>query len=168
METTQSNHNKNISTLIHASTYSKYFFPLGNFIFPLALWLSNKNRIFVDKHGKQCLNFQISMFLYVSALAMIGFFGTLFFLATENAEKIEMSFDPFSLQYIHEIMPFFIFIGILAILFLMLFIFEICCVVQASVRASDGKSFHYPLSIPFIPMDRSGKKWSATLKTETL
>jgi len=31
-------HQKNLSTFIHLSTFSKWIFPFGNFIAPLILW----------------------------------------------------------------------------------------------------------------------------------
>ncbi|MCB0428324.1 MAG: DUF4870 domain-containing protein, partial [Mangrovimonas sp.] len=33
---------KNIATFIHLSTFSRFFFPLGNIIGPLVLWVINK------------------------------------------------------------------------------------------------------------------------------
>ncbi|HET8839371.1 MAG TPA: DUF4870 domain-containing protein [Flavobacteriaceae bacterium] len=168
METHISNQNKNIGTLIHASTFSKYFFPFGNFIFPLVFWLSNKNKAFIDAHGKQCLNFQISVTLYAVILATLGFFGTIFSLLSSNSENIRQSFDPLNFQYLSEVMPFFIFLGIMATLFIALFIFEIICVLQASVRASEGKAYNYPICIHFIQQNSSKNEWPTTLKTETL
>ncbi len=165
METDRSTHIKNISTLIHASTFSKYFFPFGNFIFPLALWLSNKNKAFVNAHGRQCLNFQISTFLYAAVLAFMGFLGVVFFFATANQD---FSFDPFTMRSLPNAIPFFIFIGIIGVLFFGLFVLEICCVIQASVKASEGRPYKYPISIPFIPANSSEKEWFTTLKTEAL
>lgn len=168
MKTTVSTQNKNIGTLIHASTFSKYFFPFGNFIFPLALWLGHKNKAFINAHGTQSLNFQISVTLYAVILATIGFFGTIFSLLSSNSESIRKSFDPLNFQYLSEAMPFFIFMGIIATLFIALFIFEIICVLQASVRASEGKTYNYPICIHFIQQNSSKNEWSTTLKTETL
>ena len=43
--------------------------PFGNIIGPLAVWMFKRNEFaFVDVHGKEALNFQISMTLY----ALIG------------------------------------------------------------------------------------------------
>ena len=77
MATTLTKHERNLSAIIHASTFSKYFIPFGNFIFPLILWTANKKEYeFVDYNGKQALNFQISMLLYsiVASLITIPFF----------------------------------------------------------------------------------------------
>lgn len=59
------------------------FIPLGNIIAPLVLWLMKREESsFVDHHGKECLNFQISMLLYLLIsfalwLVVIGFFVTI-------------------------------------------------------------------------------------------
>jgi len=66
------NHQKNIATFIHLSTFSRFIFPLGNFIGPLILWTVNKDKSeFIDQHGKQALNFQISMLLYAIILGTL-------------------------------------------------------------------------------------------------
>ena len=77
MATTITKHERNLSAIIHASMFSKYFIPFGNFILPLILWTANKKEhAFVDYNGKQALNFQISMLLYsiVAGLVTIPFF----------------------------------------------------------------------------------------------
>lgn len=76
MATTITKHERNLSAIIHASMFSKYFIPFGNFILPLILWTANKKQHeFVDYNGKQSLNFQISMLLYsiVAGLITIPF-----------------------------------------------------------------------------------------------
>ncbi|MFT6731707.1 MAG: putative Tic20 family protein, partial [Glaciecola sp.] len=59
------NHQKNIATFIHLSTFSRFIIPLGNFIGPIVLWIMNKDKSdFIDTHGKQAINFQMSILLY--------------------------------------------------------------------------------------------------------
>ena len=66
-------HQKNIATFIHLSTFSRFIIPLGNFIGPIILWVSNKDKSeFVDAHGKQAINFQISILLYAIILGTIS------------------------------------------------------------------------------------------------
>ena len=63
----------NTATFIHLSSLSQYFFPFGNFIFPLLIWSSKKNESeFIDYNGKQVLNFQLSFFIYSLVLGMIA------------------------------------------------------------------------------------------------
>ena len=49
-------------------------------------------------------------------------------------------------------MPFMIFTGIVIVLGLGLFFLEILCVINAAVRAGEGKIYHYPLTINFIQL----------------
>src|SRR5690606_11835489 len=73
MTKTLTKHERNLSAFIHASTFSKYFIPFGNFILPLVLWTANKKDCeFVDYNGKQALNFQISLLLYSILLGIIS------------------------------------------------------------------------------------------------
>ncbi len=46
--------------------------PFGNIIVPLGIWLAKKDDSpFVDDHGKESLNFQITMMIYFSAAAVL-------------------------------------------------------------------------------------------------
>ena len=66
-------HTKNLATFIHLSTFSRFFIPFGNFIGPIILWTVNKDKSeFVDKHGKQAINFQISVLLYAILIGTIS------------------------------------------------------------------------------------------------
>ncbi|MBS0207413.1 MAG: DUF4870 domain-containing protein [Planctomycetes bacterium] len=47
--------------------------PVGNVIGPLVIWLIKRNESgFVDAHGKESLNFQISITLYLLVMIAIG------------------------------------------------------------------------------------------------
>ena len=70
METTN---DKNTATFTHLSALTQYFIPFGNYIFPILIWTSKKDKSeFVDFHGKQVLNFQLSLLLYSLTLIMIA------------------------------------------------------------------------------------------------
>lgn len=48
--------------------------PFGNIIGPLIVWLIKKDQMpFVDQEGKEALNFQISIFIYVSVSGLLTF-----------------------------------------------------------------------------------------------
>lgn len=60
----------------HLSALCGYIFPFGNIIAPLALWLFKGRQIpQVDQHGKEALNFQISMTLYMFASMLLMLVG---------------------------------------------------------------------------------------------
>lgn len=70
METTNE---KSLATFTHLSTLSQYCIPFGNYIFPILIWSTNKDKSeFVDFNGKQVLNFQLSILLYSLILAVIA------------------------------------------------------------------------------------------------
>ena len=102
--------------LCHASALLGVFlhFP-GHLLGPLIVWLAKRDDSpEIDAHGKESLNFQISMLIYnaiaaVFCLVLIGFF-------------------------------------FLAILWVLNALF----VIIASIQASDGKLYRYPMTIRFI------------------
>ena len=60
--------------LCHLSVFAAHFIPLGNIIAPLIIWLIKKEESpFVDFHGKEVLNFQISLLIYF-AIAFVLIF----------------------------------------------------------------------------------------------
>jgi uncharacterized Tic20 family protein len=62
----------NWATLCHLSALAGYFFPLGNILGPLLIWLFKKDHYpMVDVHGKEALNFQISISIYALAASAL-------------------------------------------------------------------------------------------------
>ena len=159
MATTLSKHERNLSAIIHASTFSKYFVPFGNFIFPLILWTANKKEHqFVDYNGKQALNFQISMLLYsiivglISVPFFIGFLPDLFDgdffgfhrLSDFNNLNIHISSDDFRFG------RFFWPAGIAGLLQAGLMVINVVYTILATIRSNEGQTFAYPFTIKFI------------------
>lgn len=57
---------RTFAMLCHLSAFAGLFVPLGNIWGPLVFWLIKKDELpEVDMHGKESLNFQISMSIYV-------------------------------------------------------------------------------------------------------
>jgi len=104
------------NALCHASALLGVLvhFP-GHLLGPLIIWLAKRgDSPEIDAHGKEALNFQISMLIYnvvaaVFCLILIGFF----FLA-------------------------------------ILWVVNAVLVIIASIQASDGKFYRYPITIRFI------------------
>lgn len=58
----------------HLGAFAGFIFPFGNILAPLVIWLIKKNESeAVDKHGKESLNFQISLTIYMLASALLIF-----------------------------------------------------------------------------------------------
>ncbi len=73
---------KNLAMFCHLSAFLGLFIPLAHIIAPLIIWLIKKDEMpFVDRHGKESLNFQISMTIYyiVSFFLMFILVGWLVF-----------------------------------------------------------------------------------------
>jgi uncharacterized Tic20 family protein len=150
METTSE---KNTATFTHLSTLTQYFIPFGNYIFPILIWTSYKDKSeFVNHHGKQTLNFQLSLLLYTLVLALIAIpiFLTVF-LQNIPMEAVFNNEDLFIRNFDFQGNIGLISIGLTAVLLFGLLKFvEFFLVIYASIKASNGELYKYPLTIPFI------------------
>jgi uncharacterized Tic20 family protein len=64
---------RNMAMFCHLGSLAGYILPLGNILLPLILWLVNKDKMpFVNDQGKESVNFQISITIYVLASLLIG------------------------------------------------------------------------------------------------
>jgi uncharacterized protein len=102
--------------LAHATALAGFLVPVaGHIVGPLIIWLAKRvDSSEIDAHGKESLNFQLSMLIYnviagILCLLIIGF----------------------------------------AILFV-LHILNVVFVIVASIQASEGKLYRYPISIRLI------------------
>ncbi|GAA3654675.1 DUF4870 domain-containing protein [Flavivirga jejuensis] len=144
------NHQKNIATFIHLSTFSRFIIPFGNFIGPIILWVANKDKSeFVDTHGKQAINFQISILLYAIILGTltIPFF---IFKIFNGIDFIDFhGFHDFHIN-IGKPSPLLYIGGGLGVLAILGFILELLFIINASLKARDGEPYKYPLTINFL------------------
>jgi uncharacterized Tic20 family protein len=144
------NHQKNIATFIHLSTFTRFIFPFGNFIGPIILWSANKEKSeFIDAHGKQIINFQISILLYsiIFGILTIPFF---IFKIFNGIDFIDFNgFQDFHIN-IGKPSPLLYIGGALGGLAIVGFIIELVFIVIASLKARDGELYEYPLTINFL------------------
>lgn len=143
-------HQKNIATLVHLSTFSRFFIPFGNFLGPVILWIANKEKSdFVDTHGKQAINFQLSILLYAVILGTISIPFFVFKLF-HGFDFIDFhGFNDFHIS-IGKPSPLLYIGGGLGVLAIIAFILEIVFIIKASLKAREGEYYHYPLTINFI------------------
>jgi len=122
---TLSKDEKTWGMLCHISSFGGFIIPLGNIFGPLIVWLIKKDEYaFADHHGKESLNFQISLLLYgIAAIALI-IYGSI----TETW--------------------LFLVLGILAMVVIM--IADIILIIVASVKANNGEYYRYPFTISFL------------------
>jgi len=144
---------KNTATFTHLSTLSQYIIPFGNYIFPILIWTSYKDKSeFVNHHGKQTLNFQLSLLLYSLVLALIAIpiFITVF-LQNLPMEAVFNDEDFIIRNFDFQGNIGLITVGVTAvILFVLLKVVEFFLVIYASIKTSNGELYKYPLTIPFI------------------
>jgi uncharacterized Tic20 family protein len=149
METTA---DRNTATLIHLSSFTQYFIPFGNFIFPAVIWSLRKDKSdFINYNGKQVINFQLSLLLYTVALFIIA----IPFIVYAVVNGININYND-NMYWTTENFPNEKIAGIatLAIIGVIIFctlkVFEFFLVLYASIKNSRGENFRYPLSIKFI------------------
>jgi len=62
----------------HLTALSGLVVPFGNLVGPLIIWQMKRNEFpSVDEHGKESLNFQLSMLIYLLACTVMAFVGTI-------------------------------------------------------------------------------------------
>lgn len=110
-------------------------------IVPLLLWSWKKNQSYkIDQHGRQALNFQITMALslFAAAFLLMLFPAALILVGQETVNAIDNS-------------PIFI-VSTLCLPLPLIFIGFFCTYqgVVNAVRALSDKPIHYTLSIPFV------------------
>ncbi len=108
--------------------------PLGNIWGPLIVWLWKRHEVpGVDEHGKAALNFHISIVLYLLIGAIVL-----------GVPLLILTFVPFlGLLTI----PLLWLMGVVGSLIILV---EIILTIIAAVKASDGSTFNYPLSLKLI------------------
>ena len=84
------------SVVAHLSALSALFIPFGHLLGPLVIWLIKRNEMpMVDRHGKEALNFQITVTLaaFVCGLLMVVGIGVvlLFVLLVADAVLVIMA-----------------------------------------------------------------------------
>lgn len=117
-----SNDERMWATFVHmASLLALLGLPIGNILGPLIIWLIKRNDSkFVDAHGKESLNFQISVTIYLLGCLAVALISC-GFLAVVS-------------------IPVAIIIGIAAIVLAII----------AAIKANNGEMYEYPLTIRLI------------------
>ena len=138
------NDNNTNAFLIHISAFAGYLFPFGSIITPLILWQTLKDRDqFLDEHGKEAVNFNLSygLYLFILSASFIPFFFTNFFNAFDNLDHIDFGVD---IGY-----GIFGFLGVASAVGIIGLI-KIALIVLAALKANKGEAYKYPLTIKFI------------------
>lgn len=143
---------KNYASITHLSAFSKFLIPLGNYIIPIILWTTKKKESsFVDYHGKQILNFQLSILLYsilLGIIALPAIIGT--FLSNFTWHEIESGNIILDNMEINNLVGLGVFGFICCGLIMILKILEFFYIIYGSIKASEGEYYKYPMTINFL------------------
>ena len=142
----------NTATAIHLSSLFQYCIPFGNFIFPIIIWATSKDKSeFVDEQGKEVINFQLSLFIYSLVLALIAIpillltiFSATDFSLNHNSNYVFENFN------FGELSGAIIFAGIAILIAVVMKTAEFFLIIYGAVKASQGAHFKYPFSIKFL------------------
>jgi uncharacterized Tic20 family protein len=140
----QNNQNTN-AFLIHISAFAGFLFPFGHIITPLIAWQTLKERSpFLDRQGKEAVNFNLSYTLYafILTLTFIPFAIGSFFRNMSHFDNLKINFD-----FNNNNILGFIGVGTISGI---LYLVGIALVIIASLKAKDGEDYKYPFTIKFI------------------
>ncbi|MBE7628484.1 DUF4870 domain-containing protein [Tenacibaculum piscium] len=146
----QNDENTN-ALFIHLSAFLGYFFPLGSIIAPLILWqLFKSDSPFLNQHGKQAVNFNLSftLYLFIATVVFLLFLFGFFFGSFINIYN-ETDFN-FNENYAYY--GIFSVIGLVIGGFSMtaILLSRIVLIIIACVKANKGEEYHYPFTINFL------------------
>lgn len=131
-ETSVTQQERNWGMLTHLSALIGLLIPFGNFVGPLVVWMIKKEEYsFVDDQGKESLNFQISFLLYMIIGLVLAGVAVLF----------ALMFVDFWLLIVA---------ALFGLGFVVLLVYWLVIVIVASLRASNGQLYRYPLNVRFI------------------
>jgi uncharacterized Tic20 family protein len=112
--------------LCHLAALAMFVLPaFGNVLGPLIVWLLKREDSAVDAHGKEALNFQLSLWLYLVGATVSTLILTVFLVGIFLWPLLIAAFTFWHL-------------------------FDAIMVIIASVKASNGQFFRYPITIRFI------------------
>ena len=123
----------NSAFLLHLSAFFGYIFPFGAVVGPLVIWELNKRKSdFIDKNGKEAVNFNLSFLLYtfILGISIVPF-------AIRTIMNDFHHLDLFGMISAGSL------IGILAVV-------KFVLIIYAAIKANQGEVYDYPLTIKFI------------------
>jgi len=129
------------AAIVHLSSFASFVIPFGSILGPLVFWMVWRDQSkFVDYHGKQAMNFNISIAIYQIILLVIG---------------LVMFLSPFLVMMQQDDNPVAIMLSLPGLLILisgfgLLSIVRYVLIVIAAIKSGDGNWYRYPLTIQFF------------------
>ncbi|MEB3226311.1 MAG: DUF4870 domain-containing protein [Synechococcus sp.] len=121
--------------------------PCVNVIAPAVIWCLKKDESkLIDAHGRESVNFQISMTIYGIAagilLVILSFIGVIFILGIGVIEN-----NPFTAFF--AVMTGFGFL-VAMLLLVAIAIFQIAVVILAATKVKEGQMYRYPFNLRLL------------------
>jgi uncharacterized Tic20 family protein len=132
--------------LCHVSAYLGFFFPFGNVLGPLLVWMFKRDQMpLVREHGREALNFQISVSVYAVILFLVwlvlGFLG-MFLLRPGQVPQETPAPGQWAPPIALIIVPM--------ALFGLFVLADIVLVVTGALRGFQGLPWRYPLTFRLV------------------
>ncbi|MBE9019589.1 DUF4870 domain-containing protein [Chroococcidiopsis sp. CCALA 051] len=116
--------------MCHLSALAGFFFPFGFILAPLVVWLTQKNKHpFIAEQGKESVNFQISIVIYLGLLILVMFVG-------------------FNLGF--RLIPSFSLLVFISLVFAVPASFWLIATIIAAIKAYNGQFYRYPFNIRLL------------------
>jgi len=136
----------NNALIIHLSALSSFIIPFGSLLLPIILWQAlKKDNPYVDHHGKEAVNFNLSFFLYF--VVLIGLFIASILGTITNAIKMD------EMENSDKISELLFTSGGLIITIIVLSVIgivKLILIIIATIKAGQGEMYRYPMTIRFI------------------
>ena len=145
----QQNKENTNAFLIHISAFAGFLFPFGSIITPLIVWQTLKDRSsFLDRQGKEAVNFNISYSLYMfiaSVIAVPFFLRSIFNNSRHHRGNWDLDWWDFDLGFesLFGVIGFTSLVGIIGII-------KLALIILAAIKANKGEDYKYPLTFKFI------------------
>ncbi|OWP84204.1 hypothetical protein BWK59_06575 [Flavobacterium davisii] len=141
---------KNYAFITHLSAFSKLIFPLTNYIIPIIIWNTKKKESsFIDFHGKQIINFQLSILLYTIIAIAIAIPCTIGNILSNFSWK-EIEKGHFELESLVSYNLSAIFAIVCFVMIILLKTIEFFYIIYGAIKAHEGFFLKYPLTINFL------------------
>jgi uncharacterized Tic20 family protein len=121
---------------IYLSGLTGYIVPFGNLIAPLFIWLLKKDdHPFLNNHGKDVVNFQLTILFWIGIMALIYFVLLIIFTA--------LNLTPLFIILVPALYLF----GLITFIFALA---NLILMIIGAVKVYQGKAFTLPMTISFL------------------
>lgn len=135
------------AVLCHLAAFLGMIIPLGSLFGPLAVWLVKRgDDPFINEHGREAVNFQLSKLIYFCVLIFVGIVTTFGSVGGMMAGSGMGASGP-SFGAVATLFGSF---GLIGFGLLAIFLLGLVCPIVAALKADKGEPFRYPVTIRFV------------------